>query len=39
MKQQRLLKIPVILLTGHPVTSELENLKEEGLAAWDGKTA
>jgi len=35
--RQRRLKIPVILLTGHPFSNELESLKELGLAAWLSK--
>ena len=35
--QQQNLAIKVLLLTGHPLKQELENLKKEGLAGWLSK--
>ncbi|MCD6344005.1 MAG: response regulator, partial [Anaerolineae bacterium] len=32
--RQRGLTLPVVMLTGHPMEKELENLKAQGLAGW-----
>jgi signal transduction histidine kinase/ActR/RegA family two-component response regulator len=32
--KQRGLTLPVVMLTGHPMENELENLKAQGLAGW-----
>ncbi|MAT98259.1 MAG: hypothetical protein CL608_14035 [Anaerolineaceae bacterium] len=35
--QQQQINIPVILLTGHPLSKEFDNLKNAGLSAWLAK--
>jgi two-component system, cell cycle sensor histidine kinase and response regulator CckA len=37
--QQQKLTIPVVLLTGHPLSKEMENLETLGLAGWLSKPA